>query len=106
MLDGLHEALPFKLRSLRGLEHEDNYQSCNGANRQIDVETPSPRDRVGEGATHQRSSYRSETPDGTDDTCIHRALLEWDRIRDDGESAGEDSSITKTGDRPSNNQGC
>lgn len=93
------------LSAIRWGEEEDNDNNGHGTDWQVDVETPSPGCVISERTTHERSSDRRDSVHGADETSIHGAFPERDRVSEYDQSAREDTTATKTSDGPANNQG-
>ena len=55
-------------------EEQDGYDSS--ADREVDIETPPPRDICGEHPSDQGARYRGDTEDGTENTLVEGSLVE------------------------------
>lgn len=93
------------LNAIRRGEEEDDDDNSHSADRQVDVETPSPGCMISERATHERAGDRSDPVHAADKTGIYGTFAERDRVSEDDQSAREDTCATKTSDSPTNDQG-
>lgn len=107
--DGVHLSDLLEKRSLLGdggaggLEEEEDDAGGDTSDGKVDVEAPSPRDVVGEGAAQERTDDAGDTIGGTDDAGKGRSLLGRGREGDDGvgtraQTSGTDTSNGTAGD--------
>lgn len=86
------------LSLLGRVEEEQDDGGGDTADGQVDVETPPPRDMVGESATNERTNHRGDTIGTADDTGEERSLRGRSGKADDGVAAGSDASRTNASD--------
>lgn len=107
--EGIHLSDLFKQRCLdghrvsRSLEEDEDDGRRDTANGQVDVETPSPADVIGKGASQQRSDDAGKAVRRADYPGIRRALLRRrgegnDGVRTGSKTSGAESCDGSTGD--------
>lgn len=92
-------------RISRSLEKDEDDGSRDTTDRQVDVETPSPRDVIGKSTSQQRSDDTGETIRSTDDARECRTLLRRCGKGNDGVRAGTEASGTETSDGSAGDEG-
>ena len=81
------------LRALeRDVQRRDDQAQRGGADRQVDVEDPAPRQVVGEDAAEQRSRDAGHDEDHLDVALVAAALARRDDIADDRHGQGHEAS--------------
>lgn len=92
--------------STLGRLEEDQYnQGGETSDGEVDVETPSPADVVGECAAQKRTNDTGKSIRSTEDAGKGRPLLGRSRKGDDGISASSETSGADTSNRASSNEG-
>lgn len=86
------------------MEEEDDECARDTSERKVDVEAPSPSDVVGEGTTHQWASNGGNAVHGTDHASVGRSLAQGNSVRDNEDSAREDTGTAHSGDRSANDK--
>lgn len=92
-------------RSTRSLEEDEDDDSRDTSDGKVDVETPSPRDVIGESTTQERTDNTGDTVGSTDDTGKSRSFLGRSREPDDGVSSGTETGTTNAGDGTAGDEG-
>ncbi len=92
------------LVAARRVEEEGDADDSDGANGQVDVEAPAPRDLVGEDAAQKRAGNRGDSEHGADEARVYGPLAQRHRVGNDDQRAREDARRAEPGDSAADNQ--
>jgi hypothetical protein len=92
-------------RSTGSLEEDEDDDGRDTSDGKIDVETPSPRDVIGESTTQERADNTGDTVGSTDDTSESRPSLGRSREADDGISSSTETGTTNASNGTAGDEG-
>ena len=90
---------------LGGVVEEHDEGDGHRADWEVDVEAPAPRELVGEGSSHKRTSHRSNAVHATNQAHVCGTLAKRNGGCDDEDGSGEDTGRPDTCNGAPDNQG-